>query len=110
MLIVGLQFVIWSITGTYMVTLNIDYIHGDSLVKQSEISLNSAEINFELHQLYLNYPNAEMIELTMLLDQAVYQFIEDKQSYLLSADTGQLLSPISEDYAVAVAKSLAYYF
>lgn len=105
MLIVGLQFVIWSITGTYMVTLNIDYIHGDSLVKQSEISLNSAEINFELHQLYLNYPNAEMIELTMLLDQAVYQFIEDKQSYLLSADTGQLLSPISEDYAVAVAKS-----
>ncbi len=106
MLIVGLQFVIWSLTGSYMVVLNIDYIHGDSLVNQSSSSLNSADVNFELHQLYRGYPNAEMIELTTLLDQAVYQFIEKKQNYLISADTGQLLSPINKEHAVAVAKHL----
>jgi hypothetical protein len=32
MLFVGVQFVIWSITGVYMVLFDIDYIHGDSLV------------------------------------------------------------------------------
>ncbi len=106
MLFVGLQFVIWSITGAYMVVLNIDYIHGDSLVKQQSVSLTSADVNYELHQLYRDYPKAEMIELTLLLDRAVYRFSENKQNYLLSADTGKLLSPISEDYASAVAKYL----
>ena len=30
MLFIGLQFVIWSVTGAYMVFFDIDYIHGDS--------------------------------------------------------------------------------
>lgn len=106
MLFVGLQFVIWSITGAYMVVLNIDYIHGDSLVKQQNNSLKSTDINYELHQLYNDYPKAEMIELTLLLDRAVYRLSQNKQHYLLSADTGKLLSPISEDYAAAVAINL----
>ena len=106
MLFVGLQFVIWSITGAYMVVLNIDYIHGDSLVNQQSNSLKSTDINYELHQLYSDYPNAEVIELTLLLDRAVYQFSQNKQHYLLSADTGELLSSISEDYAAEIAKGL----
>ena len=32
MLFIGLQFIIWSISGAYMVIFDIDYIHGDSLV------------------------------------------------------------------------------
>lgn len=106
MLLVGLQFVIWSISGAYMVVLNIDYIHGDSLVKQQSASLTSISVNYELHQLYSDYPKAEMIELTLLLDRAVYRFSENKQNYLLSADTGKLLSPISEGYAATIAKYL----
>lgn len=106
MLFVGLQCVIWSLTGAYMVALNIDYIHGDSLVKQQNTHLISTDVNYELHQLYSDYPKAEMIELTLLLDRAVYRLTENKQHYLLSADTGKLLSPISEDYAAAIAKNL----
>ncbi|MFT6029889.1 MAG: hypothetical protein ACI8O8_001630, partial [Oleiphilaceae bacterium] len=30
MLFLGLQFLIWSISGAYMVIFDIDYIHGDS--------------------------------------------------------------------------------
>lgn len=106
MLFVGLQCVIWSITGAYMVVLNIDYIHGDSLVKQPILNLSSTNVNYGLHQLYGEYPKAEEIELTLLMDRAVYRFSENKQRFLLSADTGKLLSPISEDYAVAIAKQL----
>lgn len=106
MLFVGLQCVIWSITGAYMVALNIDYIHGDSLVNQSNISLTSTDVNYELNQLYGDYPKAKEIELTYLLDRVVYRFIENKQYYLLSADIGKLLSPINEEYAVAIAKHL----
>jgi len=32
MLFLGIQFLIWSISGAYMVIFDIDYIHGDSLV------------------------------------------------------------------------------
>jgi len=66
MLFVGLQCVIWSITGAYMVALNIDYIHGDSLVNQSNISLTSTDVNYELNQLYGDYPKAKEIELSKI--------------------------------------------
>ena len=45
MLFLGIQFLIWSISGAYMVIFDIDYIHGDSLVVNHQtfslvISLN----------------------------------------------------------------------
>ena len=35
-LLVGLQLVIWSISGFYMVVIDIDIIHGDHLVQPAE--------------------------------------------------------------------------
>src|SRR5262245_21641921 len=32
-LVLGLQLLIWSVSGFYMVALNIDFIHGDHLVR-----------------------------------------------------------------------------
>jgi len=113
MLFVGVQFVIWSISGAYMVILDIDYIHGDSLVVKKPVSLKSDSINYALTQLYIDYPQAENIELTTLLGKIVYRFSTnqildsgtDKVEYLLSADNGELLSPVTEAYAVKIAKS-----
>lgn len=106
MLFVGLQFVIWSISGAYMVIFDIDYIHGDSLVVNHQSPLKSKQINYSIAKVYTAYPNAKKIELTNLLGKAVYRFSDGKEKYLLSADTGKPISPISEDYAVLIAKHL----
>jgi len=104
MLFVGLQFVIWSVTGAYMVIFDIDYIHGDSLVTDKQTFLKSEQIHYSIAQLYTDHPNAKGLELSTLLGAAVYRFNDGKIKYLLSADTGKSLSPINEDYAVLIAK------
>jgi hypothetical protein len=106
MLFVGLQFVIWSISGAYMVIFDIDYIHGDSLVVNHQDSLSSKQVNYSIAKIYTDHPNAKNIELTSLLGKAVYRLSDGKSNYLLSADTGKQLSPISEGYAVLIAQHL----
>lgn len=39
MAFVGVQFVFWSIKGTYMVFFDIDYIHGGSMLKSHQTTL-----------------------------------------------------------------------
>lgn len=106
MLFVGLQFVIWSVSGAYMVIFDIDYIHGDSLVESSPVPLSSKQINYSIAALYADHPKARQVELATLLDDTVYRFNEGENKYLLSADTGKSLSPINENDAVLVAKHL----
>jgi len=104
MLFVGLQFVIWSVSGAYMVIFDIDYIHGDSLVSNNQTSLNNDQINYSLAELYTDHPKAKEVELSTLLNDTVYRFNDGKNKYLLSADTGKSLSPIRDDDAVLIAK------
>jgi len=104
MLFIGFQFVIWSVSGAYMVIFDLDYIHGDSLVVNDQVSLKKHQINYPIAKLYRHYPNAKDIELTNLQGNAVYRFSNDKGKHLLSADTGLLLSPIDKRYAVRIAK------
>ena len=48
MLFLGLQFVIWSVTGTYMVFMHIDYIHGDSLISNPQPKINPDKLQYSL--------------------------------------------------------------
>jgi hypothetical protein len=105
MLFIGFQFVVWSITGTYMVIFDIDYIHGDSLVVEQQEFLENDQINYSIAELYAKYPKAQGIELTRLIDDAVYRFNDGKNKYLLNASTGESLAPISEAYAALIAKN-----
>jgi hypothetical protein len=111
MLFVGLQFVIWSISGAYMVIFDIDYIHGDTLVANHQGSLKGEQVNYSIAQLYQDYPQAKEVELTSLLGEAVYRFSADKgntkNKYLLSADSGNPLSPLNKAYAVQIATNLS---
>ena len=104
MLFVGIQFLIWSISGAYMVIFDIDYIHGDSLVSDNQTPLKSEQINYSLAELYTDHPKAKEVELSTLLNDTVYRFNDGKNKYLLSADTGKSLSPIRDDDAVLIAK------
>ena len=48
MLFIGAQFVIWSVTGAYMVFFNIDYIHGDTLVINHQNKIDPNNINLKI--------------------------------------------------------------
>jgi Cu(I)/Ag(I) efflux system membrane protein CusA/SilA len=103
MAFLGVQFVIWSVTGAYMVFFDIDYIHGDSLIKNHQTKIDSKSINYSLKTLYENYPQAKNIELGTFIEQTVYRFEINKDKYLVNADSGELLSPLKKMQAIAMA-------
>jgi len=104
MLFVGLQLLIWSITGAYMVLMDIHYIHGDTLVAKKTQSLSPNQVEFTFKELLAAHPQATAIELGFMLNQAVYRFNLDKTKVLLSATDGTQLSPINELLATAIAR------
>ncbi|WP_232771188.1 PepSY domain-containing protein [Colwellia sp. 75C3] len=106
MLFVGLQLLTWSITGTYMVLMDIDYIHGDTLVAKKQKTLTAEQVEYSFKELLEVHPQATAIELGFMLKKAVYRFNVDKKKVLVSAFDGQQLSPINEPLAISIAKEL----
>jgi uncharacterized iron-regulated membrane protein len=111
MLLLGLQFVIWPVTGAYMVFVHIDYIHGDPLITNPQIKINPDKLQYSLAQLLQTYPHAEQISVGKLMEQDVYRFSIPSQTatqqVLLSAQTGERLSPLNQTTAIALAQ---YYY
>jgi len=104
MLFIGTQFVIWSVTGAYMVFFDIDYIHGDSLVINHQTKINPDNIQYSLSSLQQRYPKAERVTLSTFINKEVYHFSVENKKYLVSARNGKLLSPLDENLAIEAAK------
>lgn len=104
MLFIGVQFVIWSVTGAYMVFFDIDYIHGDSLVVTHQNTIKPENLTFTSSALYKRFPNAKKLSVDLLIDREIYRFSHNGQKVTLDARTGELLSPINKSLASAIAK------
>ena len=104
MLFLGIQFVIWSVSGAYMVILDIHYIHGDSLAVNHQTKINPDNIDYSLKELLQNYPGAKDIELGSFIGREVYRFKRGDSLYMVAAGTGKQLSPLSESMAVSAAR------
>jgi uncharacterized iron-regulated membrane protein len=104
MLFIGAQFVIWSVTGTYMVFFDIDYIHGDSLVVTHQSKINPENLTYPSQTLFQQYPRAKNLSVGVLIDREVYRFNRAKQQYIIDARSGELLSPLTKKTATAIAK------
>lgn len=85
MLFLGIQFVIWSVTGAYMVVIDLNYIHGNNLIADHQPNINSQDVKYSLTDILVDYPNATEIELATLAEQTVYHVSNDGQELLLSA-------------------------
>jgi uncharacterized iron-regulated membrane protein len=114
MLFMGLQFIVWSATGLYMVSMDIDYIHGDTLVntQPNELTNKDAEqVQYTLKVLFKKFPKAHELELTKLLDHPVYRFKDiDTLTHktiqrLVDAESGDVLSPLSKQQAGLIARN-----
>lgn len=107
MLFVGVQFVIWSVTGAYMVFFDIDYIHGDSLVHNHQTKIQTDEMQYSLADLLTDYPQAENFEVGTLINLNVYRFSQAGQRIVVDAANGNQLSPINEEWA---KKAASHYY
>lgn len=115
-LILGIQFLFWTIGGLYFSWSNMDEVHGDH--QRSHIHPLSAEIKLVNPQIVLDKIKAKNafnyvqdIHLIQILGKPIYQIIylkehnQGKKIQLASAETGELRTSLSENEAVAIAKS-----
>lgn len=107
MLFLGIQFIVWSLSGLYMVVFDIDFIHGDNLVINHQTPINYHNINYTLADLITDHPQAENIEIGLFINREVYRFSikqeDSQQNYLIDAKTGKQLSPLIEKMAIKAA-------
>jgi len=96
MLFVGLQFLVWSLSGLYMVLIDIHSIHGESFALKPQRSFSQLEtLNYDIADLLTDYPAATHINLSWLADKAVYRF-QFKGIKLVDASSGRPINTISK--------------
>ena len=108
MAFIGLQFLIWAITGVYMVTVDIHYIHGESLVKNQQQKLELNKAVYPINSLVADYPEAKNISLVSIIDRQAFIFTNGEQGKVaIDAVTGTKLPDMSEKSAKQIAR---YYY
>ena len=83
---------------------DIDYIHGDSLVKEHSNSLEARSINYTYDALVNDYPKIEKFELSFWKERPVYRFIENDEKYLVDAQSGNRLQNLTKEQAIETAQ------
>jgi len=104
-LLVGLQVLIWLGSGLYMVAIDIDFIHGDTLVRNMQRVVtvpNSPALS--LNSLKARYHDATQIGLKPVMGRTYYTVTTPAERYLVDPQTGQVISPLDEQAAKKIAK------
>jgi len=105
-LLIGLQVLLWLATGLYMVVVDIDFIHGDTLVKNMQQTVVVPRTPpLTLADLRERHPDAVQIGLRTVMGKTFYTVTTADNRYLVDAETGSLESPLDE----ATAREIASY-
>lgn len=108
MAFIGIQFLFWAITGVYMVSMDIHYIHGETLAKNDSSKLQLANISYPIKKLLNDYPKASNINLIKAMDDPVYLFTDgEKGKLVVNANTGMRQGLIDKQKALTIAQ---YYY
>jgi len=104
-LFVGIQILIWLATGLYMVIVDLDFIHGDPLVRNMQQTIEVAKAgSWSIAALQATYPDASHIGLTPVMAKTFISITTPQNRYLLEPDTGEVVSPLHESAAREIAK------
>jgi uncharacterized iron-regulated membrane protein len=95
-LVVGVQLVAWSLSGLYMVVMDLDFIHGDPLVRNLEPAFRANDQVVETKSLRSRFEDIRSIALRAAPDlgKPVYEIEARDGVFLVDAATGELLSPL----------------
>ena len=102
-LIVGVQAVIWTLSGLYMTVVHIDIIHGDHFIRRQAPAPLPARSLISPARVAAT-ADAKVVRLSTHLDRPVYVARSDGGDLLFDAQTGERLSPPSEAQIVRLAQ------
>nr|NUR36814.1 PepSY domain-containing protein [Sphingomonas sp.] len=102
-LFVGVQAVIWTATGMYMVAVHIDIIHGDHLVHSAPSEPRSLAGLISPAALVARQPGVSEVRLQTLFDRPVWRVEHQGGAYVVDAASGRRIAAINEAQARAIA-------
>ena len=102
-LVIGVQALLWMISGLYMVVVPLEVIHGDHLAHVPSEHLATSSARMPQAKLHDTYPGITSVRLKVLLEKEVYEIRQDKKVSLVDAVTGKIISPIDRETVLALA-------
>lgn len=102
-LVVGVQAVIWTLSGLYMTAVHIDIIHGDHFIRQEQPPAVAASQLASPAAAAAAVPGALSARLAWFLGKPVYVVATDSGDRRVDARTGALLPPPSRQDIQAAA-------
>ncbi|QYJ75748.1 PepSY domain-containing protein [Shewanella sp. FJAT-52076] len=94
--LIGIQVLLWCISGAYMVLTDIDDIHGDHLVAEPLLPIDHAQVRLTFASVKADFPSAMHIRLKQTPQGPVYFFKEGGIAQAINAKTGEPLTPPDE--------------
>lgn len=105
-LAVGVQALLWMLSGLYMTVISIDVIHGDHLAHASAKPLAATAALMDADTLAQRHPGLTGFRLKRLLGREVYEVRHGERTILVDARSGTRLSPLSPATVRQLATSL----
>lgn len=103
-LFIGLQVVVWSLSGLYMTAVHIDIIHGDHLVRPAP--MRSADIARLADPIAVAASNgAQSARLAWLRNRPIYVIETEAGEKAVDAGSGAPVAPPGEDEIRSIARS-----
>ena len=103
-LFVGIQVVIWTVTGFYMVTIHIDYIHGDHFIRTPTTQSFNLDRLIDAPEVVAAHPEAQEVRLQRLFERPVWRVRSAEGSFLVDAATGEKLPPLTKEQVHQAAR------
>jgi uncharacterized iron-regulated membrane protein len=104
-LLVGAQVLVWLFSGLYMVLVDIDFIHGDPLVKNTRQVLAPETLPaLKLAELSTAYPGASELGVKPVLGRPFYTVTTPQARYLIEASSARVVSPLRTTMATDIAR------
>jgi hypothetical protein len=103
-LFIGLQVVIWSLSGLYMTAVHLDIIHGNHLVREAPVwSVDVSGLRDPVGVTAVN--GATGARLAWVRDRPAYVLTSDAGEMVVEATSGRLVAPPSEAEIRSIARS-----
>lgn len=102
-LVIGVQALLWMISGLYMVVVPLEVIHGDHLAHVPTERLDPSATRISQTRLHETYSGITAVRMKNLLGKEVYEIKQGKQTSLVDAASGEKISPLDRDQIVALA-------
>ncbi len=102
---IGIQMLIWAVTGLYMVSLDIHFIHGETLSDEKHTAFPLNDATYPIASLLERYPTATDIVLYKRLNTLAYRFklANSKQWTVIEATKGGVLGLLTQSEAAEIA-------